>query len=127
MKDRSSPARSRLRLSSTTARGVPPQSSKPPKKVCYPYSVHNVRIVLLASVSGVSFCQGPEVAKQLLQEVADSAAHAASWRIEGSVKYRGSRPEDTHTSSFAVYIHSPERSCAERPPGGAPGEGWPNR
>ena len=101
MKDRSSPARSRLRLSSTTARGVPPQSSKPPKKVCYPYSVHNVRIVLLASVSGVSFCQGPEVAKQLLQEVADSAAHATSWRIEGSVKYRGSRPEDTHTSSFA--------------------------
>ena len=68
-----------------------------------------MRIVLLALVSGVSFCQGPEVAKQLLQEVADSAAHAASWRIEGSVKYMGSRSEDTHTSSFAVYIRSPDQ------------------
>ena len=73
-------------------------------KVWYPYSVHDMRIVLLALVSGVSFGQGPEVAKQLLQEVADSAAHAASWRIEGSVKYMGSRTEDTDTSSLSTAI-----------------------
>ena len=72
-----------------------------------------MRIVLPFLLVGISFAQTRDEAARLIQAVADSAASAVNWRIEGTISYSGSHPGDKSSEQFKLY-QSPGKTRFEQ-------------
>jgi TonB family protein len=79
-----------------------------------------MRIVALALIGGLAFSQTGEDAKKLLQDVADAAASATNWQIEGSIDYPGSLDGTAPSEQFKLLIRAPDSTRFEQTGRSAP-------